>query len=84
MAGPAARMILTIPVGEDAVFVPAHRVYGPKRLPLLLDGYRSTRQEFFAKARNDRRWRSVSRETALAVRGSAAFYALGLLVLAVD
>src|SRR5262249_31113967 len=28
MRGPGARMVMTIPVGVDGVFAPAHRVYG--------------------------------------------------------
>lgn len=36
---PGAKMLLTIPVGKDGVFLPNHRVYGSERLPLLLDGF---------------------------------------------
>lgn len=34
-------MILTVPVGQDAVFAPFHRVYGEQRLPKLLKATQS-------------------------------------------
>jgi hypothetical protein len=82
MAGPQARMLLTIPVGVDAVVEPYHRIYGTTRLPKLLDGYRCEREEYFAKLPGNNRWQPVAKAAALAVEGSASFYALGLFVLA--
>ena len=35
---PNGTMLMTIPVGKDKVVFPEHRVYGSKRLPMLLDG----------------------------------------------
>jgi len=82
MRGPASRMILTIPVGIDGVFAPAHRVYGHQRFPKLTSGFSMVRQAYFAKTRGDPRWKETARDAAFAVQGSASFYALGLFVLA--
>lgn len=81
MAGPESRMVMTIPVGLDGVFAPAHRIYGTTRLSALLEGFRIVREVYFAKSSEDSRWREISRDRALVVRGSASFYALGLFVL---
>jgi hypothetical protein len=40
------------------------------------------RQVYFAKTREDRRWKETTQEAAFAVQGSPTFYALGLFVLA--
>jgi hypothetical protein len=76
---PGARMLLTIPVGEDAVFAPLHRVYGAGRLPRLLDGFAVAEEQFWAQ--DGARWAPAARDAALAVPGSERFYALGLFVL---
>lgn len=73
------RMILTIPVGTDAICAPQHRVYGEERLPRLLDGYAIAEAQYWAKAAGT--WAAVERATALAVPGSERSYALGLFVL---
>jgi hypothetical protein len=36
-------LFLNVPVGKDYIVWNAHRVYGPKRLPLLLEGFSDTR-----------------------------------------
>jgi SAM-dependent methyltransferase len=77
---PHGSMVLTIPVGRDAVFSPYHRVYGEQRLPRLLERFSVDREQFWAKPR-DNRWASVDRQTALEQQGSPSFYALGLFVL---
>lgn len=77
---PTGIMILTVPLGIDAVFAPFHRVYGAKRLPLLLEGLKIRRQEYWTRDEGSR-WRPCDRDTALRVAGSASFYALGLFVL---
>jgi Caenorhabditis protein of unknown function, DUF268 len=82
MAGPAARMILTIPVGRDKVARPFHRIYGRDRLPRLLDRYRTVTEAYFAKIGSRNVWQPVARDVALDVEGSESFYALGLFVLA--
>lgn len=37
---PGGRLLVAVPVGADAVVWNAHRIYGRKRLPRLLDGWR--------------------------------------------
>lgn len=59
-------MILTIPVGVDAVVGYYHRVYGPNRLPRLLENYAVLRERYWVKADNDSQWLSCSKERALA------------------
>ena len=73
-------MVLTVPVGHDAVFSPYHRVYGEERLPRLLERFTIEREQYCAKP-NDNRWATVERGTALEQQGSPSFYALGLFVL---
>lgn len=82
MRTPDARMVMTIPVGRDGIFAPAHRVYGEQRFPQLISGYSLVREVYYAKQRGNRRWHPTSREIAFAVEGSPSFYALGLFVLA--
>jgi hypothetical protein len=73
------RMILTIPVGRDAVFSPQHRVYGDERLPRLLERYRPLEEQYWRK--DGPVWSRTDRATALATEGSESFYSLGLFVL---
>lgn len=61
---PTGRMLLTVPCGQDAAIVPWHRVYGPKRLPQLVEGYTIEEQCFWVK-HADNRWAQCDRETAL-------------------
>lgn len=77
---PGGRMLLTIPVGVDEVFFPLHRIYGEQRLPLLLDGWRIKRSEFWAKD-NANRWVCVDRAAATGRRAVAHCYSLGLFAL---
>lgn len=73
-------MVLTLPVGRDAVFAPYHRVYGCERLPRLLEPFTVEHEQYWAKPLHDR-WAIVERDQALEEQGSATFYALGLFVL---
>lgn len=84
---PDAVMLLTIPMGQDAVFVPIHRVYGCKRLPKLLEGYRIEKEEFWVKNKGNR-WIQSSKDQALDFKSSTKsenpfqnIYALGCFVL---
>jgi SAM-dependent methyltransferase len=77
---PGGRMLLTIPVGVDTVFFPLHRIYGEQRLPLLLDGWRIVRSEFWTKD-DSNRWISVERSTATGRTALAHCFSLGLFVL---
>lgn len=84
---PGAIMLLTIPLGQDAVFIPKCRVYGAERLPRLLDGYDIREQYCYVKTeRND--WLLCRLETALQEEASVwsetpagNLYALGCFVL---
>jgi hypothetical protein len=72
--------VLTIPLGTDAVFAPWHRVYGCRRLPILLEGFDIVRSRFFAKRPWDK-WYQVTEEEALAYPATVERYAFGLYVL---
>lgn len=73
-------MVLTIPVGIDAVHAPNHRIYGEERLPRLLKRWEIREERFWAKPTSNR-FEPVGREHALAEAGSASYYALGLFIL---
>jgi SAM-dependent methyltransferase len=82
MAGllrPGGDMVLSIPVGRDAVYSPWHRVYGEERLPQLLERWDVAEESYWAK-RDTEKYEPVTREQALADHGSATYYALGLYV----
>lgn len=74
------RMLLTIPVGRDAVFPPWHRVYGPERLPRLLEGLTVESREHWMKD-PENRWAKRDEATVLAVRPRERLYGLGCYVL---
>jgi SAM-dependent methyltransferase len=73
-------LLLTIPVGEDWVFHPWHRVYGRSRLPFLLEGWTEIRSRFFTK-QPDGPWSEATREQALSYPKCPRRYALGQFVL---
>jgi ubiquinone/menaquinone biosynthesis C-methylase UbiE len=73
-------MLLTIPVGSDAVFAPWHRVYGPERLPSLLQGFTVESREFWLKD-SENRWARGDEQTALAAPSRERLYGLGCFVL---
>lgn len=73
-------MLLTIPVGKDAVFSPLHRVYGEIRLPLLLDGYAIGKEQYWAK-NTENRWIQVTKEEALNKVPQERLYGLGCFTL---
>ena len=60
---PGGVMLLTIPVGQDAVFEPLCRVYGTRRLPRLLEHYKVEKEEYWVKD-SQNRWIISDRETA--------------------
>jgi hypothetical protein len=78
---PDGRMILTIPVGQDLVCAPLHRIYGQERLPRLLEGYAVNEAQYWLRGPGASAWSEVDKEDALQTEGSEWFYALGLLVL---
>jgi hypothetical protein len=84
---PGALMLMTIPVGLDRVFQPLCRVYGERRLPMLIQGFTALKQDFWMKD-DANRWLPSSQEAALKSIPSAGawdyrqnFYALGCFVL---
>jgi SAM-dependent methyltransferase len=84
---PGGVMLLTIPVGQEAIFAPLSRVYGSQRLPQLLNGYRIEKAVFWVKDAENR-WVLCDRDTALNFKASAGswnplrnVYALGCFVL---
>jgi SAM-dependent methyltransferase len=80
---PTGICILTIPVGLDDVYVPWHRIYGIKRLPQLLQGFRVLKSQYFVKNSWDK-WHESNGEEALSFAGSGSRYALGVFVLSRD
>jgi len=83
---PAGIMLLTVPIGQDTVHAPWHRVYGERRLPRLLQGYIVEYQEYWVKDEANR-WMLCDRERALAFKALSSkderrnVYALGCFVL---
>lgn len=84
---PGGTMIMTIPVGVDAVHAPYHRIYGEERLPRLLAGFAVEKEAHWRKPEGNV-WVPATRAEALAevavTRGSDPlrdYYALGCFVL---
>jgi hypothetical protein len=81
MLSDKGRMVMTIPVGIDGVFLPNHRVYGLDRLPKLLDGYKIETERYFEKTELKRHWAETTKDRALSTTSSLSFYSIGLFVL---
>lgn len=84
---PGGVMLVTIPVGRDAISPPITRVYGKDRLPRLLEGYLVEQETYWVKGQENR-WVTCDRGTALDFQASAGswdplrnVYALGCFVL---
>ncbi len=69
-------VLLTIPVGIDAIHRPWHRVYGAKRLPLLLGGFTVEKSRYLIKQPSGP-WFESSREAAINFPVDPRRYALG-------
>lgn len=80
LLGPNGQLFLTIPVGEDVVHGSWHRVYGPERLPRLLNGFEVTKSRFLIKEPWGP-WNECNREAALAYPRDIQRYALGEMIL---
>jgi len=76
---PDGDMVLTIPVGLDAIHPPLHRIYGEQRLADLLEHWQIREESYWAKLSSPR-FEPVARDQALAEAGSKSYYALGLFV----
>lgn len=68
---PGATMLLTVPAGRDAVFDPMCRVYGPQRLPRLVQRFEVVHEAYWVKDA-DNRWVPRPRDAALAFEAHAA------------
>jgi SAM-dependent methyltransferase len=66
---PGGKMLLTVPVGEDALFSPVCRVYGRERLPRLLEGFEVEKESYWVKDESNR-WVSATKTQALAFKAS--------------
>ncbi len=78
---PGGKMLMTIPIGQDQVCRPLHRIYGPQRFPRLVDGYSADHAEYWVKRGTRNVWVPCDVAEAYSVRGGPGFYALGLFVL---
>lgn len=61
---PGGTMLLTLPVGQDALFSPMCRIYGHGRLPQLLQGF-VIREEVYWTKDPANRWNQVGKMQAL-------------------
>lgn len=61
---PNGRFLMTAPCGRDVVMAPWCRVYGEKRLPLLLEGAQMLKEQYWIKNSNNQ-WIACDRESAL-------------------
>jgi len=77
---PGGVMLLTVPVGRDAVFAPLHRVYGRGRLTRLLDQWIIEKKEYWVKD-DQNRWIAVEESVALDREPTKLCYGLGCFVL---
>jgi SAM-dependent methyltransferase len=77
---PLGKLLLTIPVGRDAVHAPWHRVYGRERLPGLLEGFRVVKSRFLQKKPGGA-WYDTTEDNALDTPVDIRRYALGEMVL---
>lgn len=79
-------MFLTIPVGIDTIMKPYHRVYGEKRLPQLLEGWKILVEQYWKKD-NKNVYRQTNRESALLEKPTGPvlprYYAEGFFLLGV-
>jgi hypothetical protein len=57
-------MVMTVPVGQDLVCPPLHRIYGIERLPRLLAGYAIEEQQFWWKRPRRSTWEQTERDGA--------------------
>jgi hypothetical protein len=74
-------MLLTVPVGEDYIQRPYHRIYGRTRLPLLLEKFQIKKQLFWSKSKKGNQWEITSREKALWTKHRNNFYNIGCFIL---
>jgi len=85
---PEALMLLTVPVGVDRLCAPLCRVYGRKRLPLLLSGYSIEKEAYYAKDKynlwvlcHDKEWVLDQKPRVNSLNPLRNLYAIGCFVL---
>jgi len=61
---PNGVMLLTVPVGKDAIMAPFQRIYGIDRLPRLLEGYIVEKEAYWRK-NGQNKWVSCQKDHAL-------------------
>jgi len=83
LLSPRGEAFVTIPVGQDAVHMPWHRVYGPERLPRLLQGFTIKDSCFWTKNPWGP-WYETTLKHALDQPVSIHRYALGQFILMRD
>jgi SAM-dependent methyltransferase len=77
---PGGTMLLTIPVGRDAVFAPLHRVYGENRMSKLLASYVIEKEEYWEKDEFNK-WQLVEKRKAIDSEPKQGLYGLGCFIL---
>lgn len=82
LSKPGGTMLLTLPIGQDAVVRPLHRIYGAERLPRLLEGYKIIETSFWRKDQRNI-WLPSSQAKAISEQGNDHYYAIGCMVLQV-
>jgi hypothetical protein len=80
LLNPEGYVFLTIPVGQDVVHRPWHRVYGPARLPRLLEGLDVVKSRYLIKEAWGP-WQECTREVAVHSPPDIRRYALGEFIL---
>jgi SAM-dependent methyltransferase len=73
-------LILTVPAGKDAVYKPWHRVYGPRRMHQLIEGFRILRSQGYVKEPWGP-WRKCTLQEAVEYPSVPARYALAQMTL---
>lgn len=66
---PNGIMLLTVPLGQDIILAPMHRVYGARRLPCLLQGFSVEHEEYWVDNEGNG-WILCEKEKALSFKAS--------------
>jgi SAM-dependent methyltransferase len=66
---PGGIMVLTVPLGQDAISAPMTRIYGGQRLPRLLADYEIEREVYWVKDEQNR-WILSGKDMALSFKAS--------------
>jgi SAM-dependent methyltransferase len=77
------RVILTLPLGQDYVLAPWHRVYGRERFPRLIDGFHIVEGRALVRTAGGP-WQEVPIETGMNHPKTPQRYAVGEFVLQPD